>query len=618
MRTPIWRLASFALGLVTACVAGCSQNAHTPATTPDHPPLESSQSPESATTPAAVSSADHDVASPSRSRFHFVDVAVEMGLSRTLWCGRSGKDHLLDSAGTGAAFLDYDRDGRLDIYVVNGWRLEEDQVSERGKNALYRGLADGAFVDVTDSANVSGDGAWGAGVFATDYDGDGWTDLLVTNFGPNALYRNRGDGVFENVAAAVGVEAPGWNSGASFFDANGDGKLDLYIAAYIDCSLDDVLSAERTLDWKGLAMVAFGPFGLQGAKDHFYLATDDGRFVEATDQAGFADKALGFGFATRAGDYDRDGDIDLYVANDSDANYMYQNDGSGVFREVGLWTGCGLSGMGAAQASMGIAVGDATGDGIDDVFVSHFAEDHSTFYRGMEGGWFEDATQAAGLNEPTYAPLSWGSALVDLDNDGDLDLVIANGHIYPQVDEHPEAGHSYGQANQLFENRGGTFVEATRDAGPGFQLLDSSRGLAVGDYDNDGDLDLLVANDFGRKTLYRNDSVRGGAVRFEDVTVATATLAYGAGMSASFGDYDNDGWLDLYVAHIRSDHGWFAEPPTVGRLMATTLTQGVWPSDLPLYAEIFFQSGWKILQPFKDMASGNTLLRNQGASGRVP
>jgi len=186
------------------------------------------------------------------SRFRFVDVAAASGLSRVLLAGRPGKEHLLDSAGSGVAFLDYDRDGRLDVYLPNGWRLDGGRVVERGHAALYRGMPDGTFRDVTDEAGVGGEGEWGTGVVAADYDGDGWTDLFVSSFGRNVLYRNRGDGRFENVAARAGVEAPGWNTGAAFFDADGDGDLDLYVAAYIDCPLDDVLKAQATLDWKGL------------------------------------------------------------------------------------------------------------------------------------------------------------------------------------------------------------------------------------------------------------------------------------------------------------------------------------------------------------------------------
>ncbi len=338
-----WPLRSTVVWLTLMCLAssGCKKD---PTETLND--ANSAESPSSTEAPAAA-----------KPPFHFVDVAAESGLTRVLWCGRPGKDHLLDSAGTGAAFLDYDRDGRLDIYLVNAWRLEGANIAERGQNALYRGLPDGTFQDVTATAGVGGEGEWGSGVFAADYDGDTWPDLLVTNFGRNILYRNRGDGTFENVAGRLGIEAPGWNTGAAFFDAEGDGDLDLYVATYIDCSLEEVLQAQRTLDWKGLDKVAFGPFGLTGAKDHFFLA-DNGVFKDATAASGFEDKALGYGFAVRAGDLDGDGQVEVYVANDSDANYLYKHTGNGVFREVGSWSGCAFSAAGAAQASMGIAVGD--------------------------------------------------------------------------------------------------------------------------------------------------------------------------------------------------------------------------------------------------------------------
>jgi hypothetical protein len=446
------------------------------------------------------------------SSFRFVNVSAPAGLTRVLLAGRAGKDHLLDSAGSGAAFLDYDRDGRLDVYLVNGWRIEDGRIVEHGRNALYHGRPDGTFEDVTDQAGVAGDGHWGAGAFAADYDGDGWCDILVTNFGPNILYRNLGNGHFENVAAKVGIESPGWNTGAAFFDADGDGDLDLYIAAYIQASQEDVLSAKRTLSWKGVDMVAFGPFGLKGAPDHFFR-NDGGRFVDATTAAGLSDRALAFGFAVRAADVDDDGDVDLYVANDSDPNYLYRNEGDGTFKEVATWAGCGLDEKGAAQAGMGLVWGDLTNDGRPDVFVTNFAEDFNTLYAGTGDGLFEDVSRATGIGPMTYTPMSWGAAGADLDNDGDLDLVIANGHIYPQVDKHPEFGSTYAQRNLLAENGGPgatpLFRDATAAAGAGFEERYSSRGLAAGDYDNDGDLDLLFTNLDAPPSLLRNDGSPG-------------------------------------------------------------------------------------------------------------
>jgi hypothetical protein len=449
-----------------------------------------------------------------------VDVAARAGLTRVLLAGRPDKDHLLDSAGSGVAFLDYDKDGRLDVYLVNGWRLAGSEVVERGRNALYHQKRDGTFEDVTDAAGVGGEAEWGAGVAVADYDNDGWPDILVTNFGRNVLYRNRGDGRFENVAARAGIETPGWNTAAAFFDADGDGWLDLYIARYIDTTMDHVLKAERRLMWRGLEMVAFGPFGLKGAPDCFFRNVQ-GRFVDATDEAGLRDLALGFGFAVRAADVDGDDDLDLYVANDSDPNYLYVNDGSGHFKETGVPSFAAFDANGAAQASMGIATGDVDGDGNLDLFVTNFSEDFSTLYKGAGGGFFTDVSRETGVGPLTYKALSWGTALADFDNDGDLDLVVANGHIYPQIDQHPEVIGTYRQRNLLLENRSVRddvapgappemlFRDASDRAGPGFQLRRAHRGLAVGDYDNDGRLDILVAALDEAPELLRNEGPAG-------------------------------------------------------------------------------------------------------------
>jgi hypothetical protein len=484
-----WRAAPASV-LLLALAAGCDEKGPAP--------------------PAGAAPASR-VASPAP-KFSFVDVAREAGLTRVTLAGRAGKDHLLDSAGAGVAWIDYDRDGHLDAYLVNAWKLDGDRVIEKGKNALYRNRGDGTFEDVTDRAHVGGEGRWGCGVAVADYDNDGWPDLFVTSFGANLLYRNRGDGTFENVAPKLGLECPGWNTGACFFDADRDGHLDLYVATYIDCSLASVLGARRTLRWKGAADVAFGPFGLPGAPDHFFHADGRGGFTDATQAAGLADRALAFGFSVRAADLDGDGNPDLYVANDSDPNYLYRNEGNGTFKDIGLWAGAALDQNGVAQAGMGVTVGDANGDGLPDLFVTNFAEDFSTLYLGTGNGMFEDASVRTGVGPATYQSMSWGCAFADLDCDGDLDLVVVNGHIYPQVDEHPEFNQTYAQKPILLENDGkGKFTDVSSQAGPGFAQARCGRALAVGDYDDDGDLDLLISNLDAPPALLRNDTTRSGS-----------------------------------------------------------------------------------------------------------
>jgi hypothetical protein len=443
--------------------------------------------------------------------FRFEDVARQAGLDQPTWYGSPIKAHLLESGGTGLALVDYDGDGDLDLYLVNGWRLEgvegDFRVAERGRSRLYRNRGDGTFDDVTDRAGVGAD-AWGAGVAAGDYDGDGWIDLLVTNFGPDVLYRNRGDGSFEAVAGAPSVD--GWSSGAAFFDADGDGDLDLFIAGYVDCTLEQVLHARRDLEWQGIPVMR-GPFGLEGLADRYFENLGGGRFRDATAAAGFTDVGLFYGLGVVVLDLDGDADLDLYVANDSNPSYVYENDGKGRFREVGLWSGAALNKAGSAQAGMGVAAGDVDGDGRPELFLTTFERDASTLFHNLGELLFEDVSAAAGVAEPTFWPLSWGTTLSDLDLDGDLDLFAANGHIYPQADQVTAFASSYRQRNQLLAREGDRFVDVSAGAGPGLEVAESSRGAATGDVDADGDLDLAVSNVDAPPTLLRNDTSPRGA-----------------------------------------------------------------------------------------------------------
>jgi hypothetical protein len=441
----------------------------------------------------------------------FVNVAAEAGLDAVVHGGGAIKDHLLESVGCGLAWVDFDGDGWLDLYLVNGWELDEDPsgVRTRGRNVLYRNLGTGRFQDVTEQAGVGDDG-WGCGVCAGDYDNDGHVDLYVTNFGPNRLYRNRGDGSFQETAGTAGVDDAGWGGGAAFFDADGDGDLDLYVANYVDCTMEGVLSARRSTRWRNQAKVMAGPFGLRGGRDRFYRNNGDGTFRDATDEAGLTDTAERYGLGVLASDLDGDRDIDIYVANDSNPNFLYRNEGDGTFTDIGGWCGAGLDAGGAAQAGMGTDAADFDRDGLLDIIVTNFARDRCTLYHNTGDLFFDDVSTRHEIGQATYYSLSWGCAFFDYDLDADEDLIIVNGHIYPQVDDHPELDETYRQRPILFENAAGRYVDVSGAGGPGLDVPVPARGLAVGDYDRDGDPDLVVSVMDGPPLLLRNDSARSG------------------------------------------------------------------------------------------------------------
>jgi hypothetical protein len=440
------------------------------------------------------------------SGLHFVDRTAEAGLDQPIWCGREGKPHILESGGSGLALFDYDLDGDLDIYLVNGWRLDGREIVERGRNILYANRGNGRFEDVSESSGTD-DNGWGTGVAVADFDGDGTPDLFVANFGRDVLYANRGDGSFARVEDGPTID--GWSTGAVFFDADNDGDADLYVAAYIDCTEEEVLNAEPGLLWEGIKVMV-GPFGLEGKANRYFENQAGGRFVERTEEAGLADVGLFYSFGVAAVDLDGDLDLDLYVANDSNPNYLYESDGAGHFQEVGLWSGAALDRKGNAQAGMGLAAGDLDSDGLADLFVTNFHTDVSTMYRNLGDLLFEDITESLGLRDPTYRPLSWGTSFSDLDLDGRLDLFIANGHIYPQADRVPETSGTFRQRNALLRGGAEGFRDVTASAGPGLAVVESSRGLATGDLDGDGDLDLVISNMDAPPTLLINESHRSG------------------------------------------------------------------------------------------------------------
>ena len=441
----------------------------------------------------------------------FTNTARESGLNaKTIFGGVKKNRYLVETTGCGVALFDFDNDGWMDIFLVNGNRFET--VTPAPTNRLFRNNRDGTFTDVTVKAGLVRTG-WGQGVCIGDYDNDGNDDLFVSYWGDNALYRNNGDGTFSDVSKTAGITAartslPRWNTGCAFLDYDRDGWLDLFVANYIDFDPKSAPVPENgTCLYKGLK-VACGPPGLPGGKNILFRNNRNGTFTDVSEAAGILDTPGTYSLGVLTGDFDNDGWPDIYVANDSTSSALFRNNHDGTFTDIGIEAGVAYSADGKAQAGMGVSASDYDRDGRLDIVKTNFAGDTSSLYRNTGNNTFEDMTFQSGLGRVTRF-LGWGAAFADFDNDTNPDILLANGHVYPEVGE-SDAEAGYQQRKVLYRNLGsGKFEDVSIAAGAGITEASAARGLAVGDIDNDGDIDAVVNNVNGPPQLLRCANASG-------------------------------------------------------------------------------------------------------------
>jgi hypothetical protein len=466
----------------------------------------------------------------------FADVTKDSGITFShVWS--PDKKYILESMSGGVALFDFDRDGFLDVYLVNAPTVATAGNPRSARSELWRNRGDGTFADVTDKAGVGYPG-WGMGAAVGDFDNDGWDDLYVTCYGRNRLYRNNGNQTFSDVTDRAGVGDLRWSTGAAFADYDLDGWLDLFVANYVDVSLDRLptFGEGKHCAFHGIP-VQCGPRGLPGSGDSLYRNNGDGTFADVSVKAGVSDPAGRFGMGAAWRDFDGDGRPELFVANDTGPNFLYKNNGNGTFTDVGLESGTALSEDGKEQASMGIAIGDYNHTGRWSLLVTNFSDEYNALYRHDKGLLFSDVSFASQTAKASLPFVGWGAHLFDYDNDGWLDLLVVNGHVYPQVEQAGLAT-SYQQRKLLYRNnRNGTFAETTSAAGPAMMQPTVSRGSAAGDLDNDGDLDIVINNLDGPPTVLRNDG--GNAQNYLEVDLVgkkSNRSAIGAVVTVTAGD----------------------------------------------------------------------------------
>jgi hypothetical protein len=428
----------------------------------------------------------------------FTDITEKAGI-KFKHVSSPEKKYIVESMSGGVALLDYDGDGYLDLYLVNSLTVDMVKSKQKTRSLLYHNNGDGTFTDVTDKAGV-GDIGWGMGVAIGDYNNDGWDDIYVTCLGPNHLLKNNGNGTFTDVTKKAGVGDPRWSTGAAFVDYDNDGKLDLFVSNYVDFDVNNLpeFGQGRTCQFKGIP-VQCGPRGLKGAGDSLYHNNGDGTFTDVSKKAGVSDPDGYYGLGVICSDLDGDGLVDIYVANDSTPNFLYHNNGDGTFKDIGFSSGTAVNENGSEQGSMGVTLGDYDHDGKLDLFITNFDDDYNTLYHNDGKGSFTDVSYAAKVAAVSLPYVGWGTKFFDFDNDGWVDLLVVNGHVYPQLP-------TYRQRNLMHRNnRDGTFTEVGEQLGAPFTEKRTGRGAAFGDLDNDGDVDVVINNLDGSTQVLQNE-----------------------------------------------------------------------------------------------------------------
>ena len=536
--------------------------------------------------------------------FSFTEVARQAGLTATtVFGGKDTNRYLLETTGCGVALFDYDGDGKLDVFLVNGTTLEGFPRGQEPTNHLYRNRGDGTFEDVTVRAGLAQSG-WGQGVCAGDFDNDGHEDLFVTYYGQNHLYRNRGDGTFEDVTARAGLldKRLRWGTGCAFLDYDRDGRLDLLVANYIDLDLATAPTPDSGLcRYKGVK-VACGPPGLPGGKNALYHNRGDGTFADVSLKSGITRASGTYGLGVSTLDFDDDGWVDAYVANDSNPSALYRNNHDGTFTDVGVTSGCAYSQDGKPQAGMGVAIGDYDHNGTMDIFKTNFAGDTSTLYSNSGKGFCDDRTFAAGIGVNTRW-LGWATSFVDFGNDGWLDLFLANGHVYPEVAQLKTEA-AYAQRKVVYVNRGnGRFEDVSEQLGAPVTTPRAARGAAFGDIDNDGDVDVVVNNVNAPPDLFRTETDPGRHwLLVKLVGTASNRSAIGARLGCTAGGFTQ--WQEVrgggsYISQndLRAHFG-LGAAATVERLWVR------WPNGLE--------------EEWRDLGADRILTLREGSGTKAP